>query len=434
MAISSSFDVQTLASQYVAADRSKMDAYFSSQQTYYQSRLKAYNAISSQISTFQEALGKLSGTNAFQSFGVTQGDETYAKITAGSSAVAGQYQLHVSQLASADQYTLDFASETDPVGNSGTLTLGLGSDSFDIDMSSLPAGATISDLRNAINSASDNPGVRASLVRTGGSVKLMLTSEKTGAANTLSISTNGDPALASLDTAIAGKTQLSTAQDALVYLGDNQSLAISSESNTLDNVIDGLTIELTKAHTDPADTLSFTVGRDMDATKEDLKSFIDGYNALIDQLKKYTTAEDGASPVLSGDATARTLQSQMRGLFNSVNLSQLGLKTDKFGKYSLDEDKLGDFLEANPNGLNSVLGGKDGIMNKLDTMLDGYVKGNSSVLKTSVASTQANLDRLTDRMDQFDLRMEQQYNRYVAQFTQMQTIVSQMQQTSSLFG
>ncbi|MED5526547.1 MAG: flagellar filament capping protein FliD [Pseudomonadota bacterium] len=431
---SSSFDVQSLASQYVQADRAKMDSYFSSQQTYYKNRLSAYNAISTQLTAFQDAVSKLSGSDAFKDYGVTQSDDSYASITADSNAVEGQYQLHVSQLASADQYALDFASETSTVGNSGTLTLALGSDSFSIDMSKLPAGATVADLRNAINGASDNTGIKASLVRTGTSVKLMLTSEKTGADNAMSISTDGDPALGGLDTAIAGKSQLSKAQDAIVQLGADQSLTISSDSNTLDNVIDGLTIDLKKVQTDPSETITFSVGRDMDATKKDLNSFIDAYNTLIDTIKKYTTAADGQSPTLSGDSTSRMLQGQVRTLLNGADLSSMGIKSDRYGKLSLDEDKLGDYLEANPSGLNQVLGNKDGLMDKLDTMLDSYVNGSDSVFKTTISSTQANLDRLGDRMDAFDLQMQQQYNRYVSQFTQMQTIVSQMQQTSGLFG
>ncbi|WKE66541.1 flagellar filament capping protein FliD [Gallaecimonas kandeliae] len=431
--IDNSFDVRSLASQYVAADRAPMDQYFSTQQTYYQSRLKAFNAISSQISSFQDVLAKLKTSDSFEAFGVTASDDSHVSVTASTSATPGQYQFHVQQLAAADQYALDFASDTDPAPTSGILTLGVGSNSFSIDMSTLPAGATISDLRDAINNAADNSGVKATLVRTGGAVKFLLTAEQTGAANTLSISTNGDPAMASLDSAIAAKTQLSTAQDAIVQMGANQSLTINSASNTLNNVIDGLTINLTQVHANATDTTTITVGRDTDATKKQLQDFVDGYNALIDQLKKYSTADGDQIPVLAGDGTARMLQSQMRGLFNGLNLGQMGLKTDQYGKFSLDDSKLDDYLAANPDGLNQVLGGTNGMMAQLNTVLDRYVKDDTSVLKASAKSAQANLDRLSDRMDQFDQRMEGLYNRYVSQFTQMQTLVSQMQQTSSLF-
>src|SRR5690606_34304889 len=169
---------------------------------------------------------------------------------------------------------------------------------------------TLADLRDAINKASDNPGVRASLVRSGESVKLLISSEKTGEANTLTVDASDG-----MENAIQSTTTVSVAQDAKIWLGGT--LELTSATNKFENVIDGLTIDITKTH-ETGDMLTFTVGQDLSATKAQLQKLVDGYNAVVN-----TVSSD--SKTLSGDSTTRMLVSQMRSELGQFNLYQLGL-------------------------------------------------------------------------------------------------------------
>lgn len=424
--INSSTDVQSIAYQFVQADRAAQDKLFAGRKSTYEAKLKAYNSISSKVNELKTALNDLSKSKQFEAYSVTQSAEGYAKITAGANTASGQYQINIDQLATAHQVALNFSSETAPITRTGTLTLGVGTGddakSFTLDMSTLKEGATLSDLRDAINKASDNPGVRATLVRSGDSVKLLVSSEETGSSNTLTLSASDN---AEMTNAINSMTVVSTAQDAKIRLGGT--LELTSATNKFENVIDGLTIDITKTH-EPGEVLTFTVGQDLDATKEQLQKLVDGYNAVVN-----TVSSQNDSKTLSGDSTTRMLLSQMRSELSQFNLYQLGLEYDRSGKLSLNSSKLENFLQENPEGLTQVLSGETGLLKSLSKKLDSFTKGDSALLNSAKNTVQSNLDRLQDRMDRFDLRMEQLYNRYVNQFSQMQTLILQMEQTFGMF-
>jgi flagellar hook-associated protein 2 len=422
--ISGSTDIQSLAAQFIRADRASQDQYFSQRKAGFENTLKLYSALTSKIGEFRDTLKTLSESPQFEAYSVTQSAEGYATITATSSAAAGQYEMHIGQMASAHQVALDFASETDPMPTSGNLTLGVGADSFTIDMSTLDAGADLTTLRDAINSDPANPGIKASIVRTDGAVKLLIASEDTGAANVLSMSTDGDPAMADIQTAIDTKTELSQALDAEIFLGADQSLKLTSSTNVFDNAIDGLKIDLHKAHATVGETLTFTVSQDSEATKEQLQKLVDGYNAIRATVEAHPDAKDN---------TSRMLLRQLRLELSNAGVSTAGLEFSRDGDLTINSAKMEKFLANDPDGLTTMLSGAGGLMETLTTRLDSFTKGEDALLKSSTKAVRSSLDQLQNRMERFDYRMEQVYNRYVQQFSQMQELIGRMEQTFNLF-
>ncbi len=421
--INGNTDVRSLAAQFVQADRASQDQYFNGRKTGYETTLKLYSTLTGKINELRDSLRTLTQNKQFEAFSVTQSAEGFANVSASGSTAAGQYEIVIDRLASAHQVALDFASETDPLPSSGQLTLGVGAEAFSIDLSTLPAGADLSKLRDAINADPANPGLKASIVRSGGAVKLLLKSEETGAANTLSMSTNGDPAMADIQLAIDGRTELSQARDARIFLGDNQALELTSATNNFTNVIDGVTIDLQKVHA-PGETLTFTVGQDTKATKEQLQKIVDGYNGIVDAVAK----NNG-----SNDSTSRALLQQLRAQFSNAGISSVGLEINRSGKLTVNTGRLEKFLEQNPAGLTELMSGTGGMLQQLTDRLDTFTKGDKSLLKSSTTSITASLKQLEQRMDRFDMRMDRNFDRYVAQFSQMQTMIAKMQQTSSMF-
>lgn len=425
--ISGNTDIRQLAQSFIQADRASQDKYFQGREESFQSKIRAYSTISTKINDLQEVLKELSKSKTLESYGVTQSEEGFAKIEASGNVATGEYRINVAQLASAHQVTLDFASETDPLPTSGVITLGSGGDEFNVDLSTLPAGSTLSDLRSAINSHPDNTGVQASIIRSDGNIKLMLGSEETGAANTLTLTTDGDPALTDIQAAINNKTEISQARDAIIYMGENNALKLTSSSNTFDNIVDGLKIDVNKVHSDPTESLIFEVGKDSEATEETLNDIVEKYNAVM-------LAIDGSrNNGLTGDSTTRILSNQIRREVSEFNIGQMGLEFNRSGRLSIDSSKLSEFLDANPDGLTQQLGGENGLIKSLSERLDTFVKGKDSMLTSAKASLETNLDNLKDRMSRYDLRMEQQLNRYINQFSAMQSTILQMQQTSGIF-
>jgi len=421
-------DVQSLALQYVQIDRAGQDQIFSAKESEYNALLKSYRAIKTKINDFRDLLNDLTDAKKLEAYSVTASEEGYANITAGANASPGEYQINIQQLARADQVSLSFASETDPMPTSGTLTLGVAGDSFTIDMSTLPAGATLSDLRDAINGSTANTGVQASLVRSNGNIQLLISSENTGSANTLTMSTDGSADMAGIQSSIDNRTVISTAQDAIINMGENNALTLTSSSNKMENVIDGLTINLTKVHASPTDQLTFTVNQDGEATAEKLQDFVTKFNDLLSATG--TTNTDSA---IAKDSTAKMIGRQLKSDISGLGINKLGIEFTRSGTLTLDKETLTEFLEANPNGLTEILGGTNGVLEKLTDRLNGYVRGEGALLNTSTESIQSRMDRLQDRMERFDRRMENRLELYIDQFTQMQSIVSQLDSSFNMF-
>ena len=181
-----SIDPANLASQYTQIERQAKDQILSTQYAKYNNQIKAFTQLKNDLSDFFDALedyqdpdtGLLTNTASVSS-------ETNMNVTASADAVSGDYDIFVEQLAQAHQIALSF-DPSQPLSTDGELAVSLGTDSFSVDLAGLPAGATLTDLASAINNHADNSGVKATLMRSGSETFLVLTSEESGAANTVS--------------------------------------------------------------------------------------------------------------------------------------------------------------------------------------------------------------------------------------------------------
>jgi len=442
-------DPASFSSQLVAATRAGLDKHSNTQKATVNNKIRAFKALDGKVGDLSTALKDLSKNSDLRATNTKLSSEGIIKASTTDGAIVGNYSIEVNQLAKAERVGLTFADENWQPPREGTLTIKLGpkpdpkgsGKSIALDLSSLPANANLMDLRNAINSAADNPGVQASIIRTGTDIKLVLSSEETGIDHQLDINLSGGTSVAytELDTALTNQTQLSKAQNAkLTFNG----IAITSQSNKIENITDNLTLELTK--TNVGEPLTLTVGRDDDAITKSLESLVSAYNSLVGRVKTATVSkvESGDTKkitraALSGDSTASSMMRQLRAVFSNLPdggyLSQVGLKFDKNGEISLDKTALAKSLDKDPDILNNMLLGKDSIVDRLSTTLEPYSKSRG-LFDNRVSSLNSEIDRLQDKTAQLDVQMESLYQRYLKQFTAMQQLQSQMQQTSGLFG
>ena len=427
-------DAASFASQLVSAERAGLDNQYQYQQTLAQNKITAYQSLDSKVSAFDSILTTLADSNNLNATTTSLSQDGFFTASTSDGATAASYTVEVSKLAQAHRVGLDFASETWVAPTSGNLNIDLGGTSMDLDLSTLPAGATLVELRDAINSAADNPGVQASIIRTGSNVKLVLNSEQTGAANTISMTLSGGSGTeyTELDTAITGSSQLTAAQDAESKFSG---IDIVSSTNKIEDVVDNLTLELTQ--TNAGNPVTLTVNRDDDSISNNLQSLVNAYNDIIDEIKGTTLSDDASYVALSGDATARTLSTQLRNAFfdlpSGTYLSDLGLEFDRYGKLSLNTSDLSDALDADPNLLDTMLLASDGLVTQLAAKIEPYSKS-SGIFDDKVSTLNDEIERINDKTEQLNLRMENTYQRYLLQFTRMNELESQMQQTSSLFS
>ncbi|TNJ02009.1 LafB [Aeromonas veronii] len=420
-------DPASMAMQLVAIERQNMDKLLKKQMDSIKGQQSAISTLTTKLSTFQAMLKDLNKASNLQAQKATMSQEGLMTVTSNGKASSGQYNFFVEQLAQSHQVGLSLDSETAPLPADGIFSLTVKGKTLDIDLATLPAGSTVKDLVSHINNAKDNPSVKATLVRTDGKVNMVLTSKDSGEENAITVNYSGD-ASSSLGTAIANKSEITKAQNAKLQMGGNNPLTITSASNKIENVVDGLTLQLTKAQKSGDAPLQVTVEQDKEAVTGSLKKFTDSYNELIDELAKMMSSDPKAPGALSSDSGVRSLKSvlsnSVRDLPNGLSLSSLGIKTDKTGKLSFSETDFNKALEKDPELLGKALMGDDGLLKRMSNSLDPYTKRDGA-LKGRKSGLEASEKRVNERMEALDRRMNSAYKRYLNQFTTM----NQMMQT-----
>lgn len=420
-------DPASMAMQLVAIERQNMDKLLKKQMDSIKGQQSAISTLTTKLSSFQTMLKDLNKASNLQAQKATMSQEGLMTVTSNGKASSGQYNFFVKQLAQSHQVGLSLDSETTPLPADGVFSLTVKGKSVDIDLATLPAGSTVKDLVSHINNAKDNPGVKATLVRTDGKVNMVLTSKDSGKENAITVKYSGD-ASSSLGTAVAKQSEITKAQDAELQMGGNNPLTITSASNKIENVVDGLTLQLTKAQKSGDAPLQVTVEQDKEAVTGSLKKFVDSYNELVDELAKMTSSDPKAPGALSSDSGVRSLKSALansvRDLPNGLSLSSLGIKTDKTGKLSFNETDFNKALEKDPELLGKALMGDDGLLKRMSDSLDPYTKRDGA-LKGRKSGLEASEKRVNERMEALDRRMNSAYKRYLNQFTTM----NQMMQT-----
>lgn len=440
------------------------EAYVMSRQQNLDAKNKAANAtataltsLNSAISGFRTSLSSLTGLNkALFTQSATISDDKYGSATASATAAPGNYSVFVKQIATASQVRLGGLTTDAGVGGSFKVNLG-GSEAFEVSLADADTDGdgklSTRELALAINKAADNGGkVTASILNTGSSQDLVLTSKETGLSSAITLDTSGITGASSLKAAnndAARFTTLVQAQDAEIRLGSESGSPIIQASNTF-NVFDGLKMTFTKAHATGEAPLTITVGTDTSATKANVQSFVDAFNALKTSLAKLTSkgnAEKGvAAAAFANDAGVRALNDRLTSLLKSVNgdtLVRYGITTTRTGTLSVDTDRLMAQLEKDPNGLDELMGSASkanptGIAGALDQYLESWTSTVNGHIKQRTEANGKLQKQLTDRQSQIEKAYENAYTRYLKQFTalqEMQGIIgSNLTMLDALFG
>lgn len=428
--IGSGLDIDGIVRQLLAAEARPQQQRLDRRESTLQAKLSAFGTFRSAIEQLRSALEPLTSLARFQGRIATVGDEALLAASATLDAVPGSYSVEVLQLASAQKLASGpFASALDPVGD-GTLTITVGGESFDVVID--PARNTLADIRSAINAASGNTGVSATLITANDGVRLVLTARQTGAANTISVSqSGGDGGLAQLTTL----TEVQAARDAQILV---DGFAYDSASNVITGAISGVTLTLKSAA--PGSPTTVTVGDDTTGSRERVSAFVQAYNALIKSLRPLTAfnPETRSGGALLGDPTARNFLNAVRaevvraatGSGAVSSLAELGITTRTDGTLDIDTERLESAIGANFDAVGRFFSGEDtGLAVRLDALLGQYV-GSDGLIQ---ARTEGLRDRLRDVADAraaLDFRLEKLEARLRREFGALDSLVAQLRQTS----
>ncbi|NOH29532.1 flagellar filament capping protein FliD [Vibrio mediterranei] len=444
----SSFDPITMATNLATYDVQPFQQRYQMQADKYQAQITALGKVESALREFRTAVTNMnsSSSNIIKNT-ATVSQEGFLSATANASAMAGSYQVFVEQVATAHQLSTGMPADLDAnteIPTTGTLDLTVDGKTLSLDLSTVDTDgdgkATMADLVSAINNDPDNPGVNATLVRSNGQTHFMLSSTETGVANTVNVSASGTGA-SWFEDAFTNTSNISTPQDAVIWLGaEGSGLKLTNSSNTFTGVIDGVDLTVSKAQVSGEQPLTLTIGTDDEATKEQVNAFIDAYNTLMSTMDEYTGigGEDKARGVLASDPTLRSIESQLtsiiRGEYNGMRLSEVGIEIDRSGKMTLDATKFEEAQKNNSAALEAMFNGDGNLLDSIDTMIDPFLKSTTGLFKTRKDSLQQNISRIDDKQATLERKYDMAYSRYLKQFTQMNTLMTQMNQTMSMFG
>lgn len=391
------------------------------------------------LQAFETALDKLTGSGTGSvAHAASVSDAGAAKATASTGAAPGNYTFFVEQLASNHQLASGALAPAAAAG-AGTLGVSLADGStFDVDLSGADGNGdgqlSAAEIARAINQAAGGK-LSASTLTINGQQQLVLASNVGGADGAIALDTSGlgDAALAA---ALDGASELAEARNAVFFLGGASGTRIEQGSNTFTGV-QGVSLEFTAANA----TVALAVTRDDAATTESVKAFVDAYNTLRSSLASLTRAGDTAAGdpggAFSGDAGVIALQRRfddlLRQKVGGTSLQELGITADRTGTLQLDSRRLLAALDRDPEALSSVLGdGKSGVTGSMAGYLDTWLSSTAGQLKKRQDNADAIQKALSKREAAVTEQYDRLYTRYLAQFTQVQALNSQMEYTLSL--
>lgn len=431
--IGSGIDIESLVTQLIAAEGQPASNRINKKEATWTADLSAYGSLKSALSSFQSAVKSLNDPADFLGRTSTSSNTEVFSATADETAVPGKYDIEVIQLAeSAKSRSGNFTSADEVVGT-GSLAISLGDKTFNISVDN--NNNTLAGLRDAINAASDNPGLTASIINVDGGSRLVLTSDKLGSANTISIAVSDDDG-SPVDN--AGLSRLATenlttvqaAQDAIINV-DNQ--PVTRGSNSFSDVISGVKFTLDSAL--PGTVESLSIGLDKGALIKNVNSFVKAYNSLADTMANLSSynADTGAAGTLLGDSALRGVQSQIRQTLTSSisglgfdSLVAIGITTNDKGNLEVDAGKLDEVMTADYTAVSQLFSSENGLAKSLDSVLERYISSDG-ILTARQDGLQSNIDSLDGDREQLNRRLASLDSRYRAQFSAMDILVAQLQ-------
>ena len=421
-----------------------------------QTKLTDYGSLGNKLLALQSAANALRLPNSFDRTTTTVSDETKLTAQAGVGAATGSYTVQVTQLAKAHQITNNaakaVAATTTPIvsGGPGTFTFQVGTGAPQT--VTLNDGATLDDLRSAINDL--GAGVTASVINTGTEAspayRLTLTATASGAANTITVVTDTTTLDFTNTSGTGGNDTLQAGQNAIVVIGDPDQTTISIEraSNVISDAIPDVTLTLkSKTVTTPdPEPVTVNISNDPASVKTNIKTLVTAYNDIVKFVNDRTgydiTTKTGG--IFFNESTAKNVLSQLRTAISGEvselstykSLGAVGFKTERDGTLTIDDAKLDSAMASNYVATRALFvtqttssGIADRIVKAVD-FLDSVDSGAFTVRKNSITSQ---ISRLTDQIGRKEDIASQYEERLRLQFASLDGLLQKLQsQTSAL--
>jgi len=409
--------------------------------------LEEFNTKLLALQSALDGFSSLSG-GAIQKVGRSSNSDAI-EVSANNSAIASTTSVEVLNLAQAAALSFDdrFASVDEKVASglaapvSLNVSVGTGESLKNIQVS-ISSATSLSDLVVALNDAGEGL-IQASLANTGTerepSYALVIRSVETGLEEG-SLSVEVPPELQGLGRFAAQNLQ--QAEDAKVMVrGIGE---VTRSSNTISDLIPGLTLVLKQENTGPVDV---TVGNDAEKTSEKVQKFVDALNDLIKYSNENSTVErvqedDDVDNVFGTLARTRLDEQAIASIRTLISgssatngtsvriFADLGITIERDGTYKLDADKFEESLAKDPNAVGEILTGFADKMTLTNGLIPQYTRYKGQIELATDANDEQ-IESLNDRIQRIEELIEKQTERLRLVFANLESTMSKLNSDAS---
>jgi len=433
----SGIDVKALAESLVEAERAPRKEIIDSKIAKSESKISGYGAITFALTTLKTAFEKLNDASDFNAVTTSNSQPGIFGVSTDSNAKAGRLSVEVTQLANAQTTTSNssFAASNSTLNSGAAFGLYLstnGGPETQINVNTTTPDGIVA----AINGA--NLGVSAELIQTNTDEFKIVVTGQVGANQAFNLRSddgNGNPVAN-----VSFSTNLQTASDAIFKVNG---LNVTRSTNTIRDVVDGVTFELYDTNTGNPATVGLV--QNTSSIKSSIQELVSAYNdfektmSILVDRKSEVEQYGGA---LAGDSLVSSIRNKIRSLISDNSSTpgdevkaarHVGISFDRFGKMTLDEAKLDSTLSSNfadvvtmfsadtnnkslfsPTG--AGLAGDS--VREIDEMLRF-----SGLLVEQTGNVTAQIEDYKEDLQKLEDRMQKLMSRYVEQFSVMESVV-----------
>ncbi len=444
--VGSGIKIKELVNDLIKAESKEKIAKFDKDEKTSLSKITAIGKLKSVMSDFASKLDQFQDNNQFglrtTSATNTSNNVQVITATADSTASIGNYSIEVDQLAYSQKSGSANFAETYTVVGTGTLTFTTEDATYSFDISS--ANQTLQGISDTINASSSITGISANLITTNSGTSVVF-STQTGTNNafTVTVTNDGDgnntdnSGLSQL--ASNNLTLLQAAQNAIVKI---EGVPITSDSNTIDYAITGVSIDLINLNIGAPVTLSVNV--DINSAQNAIVDFVQSYNAIFDTINDLTQYEPhnkgDKKGVLIGDSTLRSIEFQIRNVISEMltsqpagfsTLSQMGITSDQYsGKLIINAQQLTTALNTNFDAVGTLFTDpQNGLIVNMEAALENYIEVNG-IFQSKTDGLHRTIEVIDEQRISLERHLKSLEKRLTSQFIAMDILVAKLKSLS----
>ncbi len=408
--------------QYAVADQQANITALQTQQTTLGSQTGELSTISRDLSNLDDAVFALSNPlGALNGEAASSSNSSVVSATASGSATPGSHSITVNSLATTSSYYTNALSSSNSTISPGSFQIQVGSNS-PVTVTVNSSDNTLSQLAASINN--QNIGVTASVIQDANGYRLALVSNSSGAPGDITVSSNTGTGL-NFTKAVTG-TNASLVVDGI---------PISSASNTVSNVINGVTLNLGSAA--PNTSVAVNVSPDTSQATTAINNFVSAWNTVITEINnQFKVASDGSGGgALEADNTLQQAQSMLlsaisysvSGNNGMVNLASIGVNMNDDGTLTVDNGALSSALASNFSAVQNLMqNATGGFAQNLDSVIQTINAPNTGILSLDSQSITNTSQGLTQQISDLQAALATQEANLTTVYSQVNATLQEL--------